>query len=129
VVVDKAITLRGLDTGAGKPVIDAGGVGSGITISADGATIEGFEVRNSGELPGDAGIRATSMNNTIRNNEIRSNGGCGVRLERSGGNSISKNVIYQNRKHGISLDEANLNEIEENEVKENGSSLFSVGNE
>ena len=119
IVVKKAITLRGLDTGGGMPVIDAGGVGSAITLSADGVTVEGFEVKNSGDGPGDAGIRSTSMNNTIRDNEIRLNGGSGIRLERSSGNNISNNVIYLNKKHGISLDEASRNEIRENEVGEN----------
>jgi len=79
VVVNKTITLRGLDTGAGKPVIDAGGVGSAINLSADGVTIEGFDIRNSGDEPGDAGIRSTSTNNVIRDNVIRSNGGSGIR--------------------------------------------------
>ena len=102
-VVDRAVTIRGLDTGGGKPVIDAGGAGSSITVSADGAVIEGLVGTNSGTGPGDAGIRVTSANVSITDSEIRSNGGSGICLERASGSEISKNFIRQKRKHAISL--------------------------
>ena len=37
--VTKQLTLSGIDTGSGKPVVDAGG-GSAITLSADEITLE-----------------------------------------------------------------------------------------
>lgn len=48
VSVNKLLTLRGVDTGSGKPMVDAGGSGSAITLSADGITLEGFKATNSG---------------------------------------------------------------------------------
>ena len=63
--VNKQLILRGIDTGTGKPVVDAGGSGSAITLSADGITLEGFATTNSGSSWGDAGIKVTSNNNTI----------------------------------------------------------------
>ena len=118
-VVDRAVTLRGLNGVDGKPVIDGGGEGSSITISADGAAIEGLVVTNSGTGPGDAGIMVASANISISGNEIRSNGGSGIRLQRASKSVISKNIISQNRKHGISLEGGGDHEIRENEVKEN----------
>jgi len=44
----KQLTLRGMDIGDGKPLVDAGGWGSAITISADGITLEDFRATNSG---------------------------------------------------------------------------------
>jgi nitrous oxidase accessory protein len=51
--VNKTLILKGVDTGDGKPVVDAGGRGSAITLSANGITLDGFTVTNSGNLYGD----------------------------------------------------------------------------
>lgn len=48
--VTKQLILKGIDTGSGKPVVDAGGSGSAITLSADGITLEGFTATNAGGL-------------------------------------------------------------------------------
>ena len=45
-VVNKSLTLTGVDTGQGYPVIDAGRRGVGISIEAAGCNLEKFEVRN-----------------------------------------------------------------------------------
>ena len=42
--IDNELILTGIDTGSGKPVVDAGGIGSVITISADGCVLNGFTV-------------------------------------------------------------------------------------
>ena len=42
VVVDRSVTLKGID----HPVVDAGGEGSVITLTADGITLEGFTATN-----------------------------------------------------------------------------------
>src|SRR3990170_243842 len=49
--VTKQLTLRGI----GMPVVDAGGSGSTITLSADGIILEGFTVIVSGDFP-EAGL-------------------------------------------------------------------------
>ena len=54
--VTKPLVLKGI----GKPVIDAGGIGSAITISANGSTLMGFTATGSGNNVGDAGIRVLS---------------------------------------------------------------------
>ncbi len=51
VVVDKAVHLRGLTGPNGeRPIIDGGGVGTVVTITADRAVLEGFVVRNGGNV-------------------------------------------------------------------------------
>jgi len=98
VVVDKALVLRGTDSGSGKPVIDGKGVGSAVILSADRITLEGFVVKNSGF--GKAGIEVTSDNNYVRNNLVTENKWYGISLSDSDDNVISGNVI-SNNKYGI----------------------------
>jgi nitrous oxidase accessory protein len=45
IVIDKSLELEG----QGSPVIDGGGEGDVVTISADNVTLSGFTVRNSGQ--------------------------------------------------------------------------------
>jgi parallel beta-helix repeat protein len=45
-VVNKSLTLTGVDTGQGYPVIDAGKRGVGILVEAAGCNLEKLEVRN-----------------------------------------------------------------------------------
>ncbi|MDI9616939.1 MAG: NosD domain-containing protein [Methanothrix sp.] len=74
VYISKSLTLIGLDTGGGMPVIDAEGIGSAITISADNVTLSGFKVTNSGKCGcGNAGINVLSNNNTITDNVAQGN--------------------------------------------------------
>ncbi|NYT01336.1 MAG: protein kinase, partial [Methanosarcinales archaeon] len=44
--VDKTVILRGVDSGAGRPVVDGEGNGSAVTIMADGVVLEGFSICN-----------------------------------------------------------------------------------
>lgn len=74
VFVTKAIILNGIDTGKGLPVVDAGGSGSAITLTANSTTLKGFRLTNSGHCGcGNAGISVKSGNNTIADNIIYGN--------------------------------------------------------
>jgi nitrous oxidase accessory protein NosD len=64
--VSRQLSLGGADNGGGKPVVDANGNGSAITLSAGNSTISGFTVVNSGLS--NAGILIISSNNTIYDN-------------------------------------------------------------
>jgi len=46
--VNKMLILKGVDDGSGKPVVDAGGNDSAITLSVGEITLEGFNVTNAG---------------------------------------------------------------------------------
>ena len=72
--VSKSVTLMGLDTGEGLPVIDASGSSSAISLMANGSTIERFNLTGSGGCGcGNAGINVASSNNLIRDNVIYKN--------------------------------------------------------
>jgi len=138
VVVNKQLILRGIDTGAGMPVVDAGGSGSAITINADEVILEGFLATNpgtkfnSGDVNNDVGIKLIfSSNNVIANNKVLD---CprGIYLYWSHNNKLSDNtVLDQNAlsssyKTGILLRVSFRNEISGNVVSKNDD-LFGNG--
>ncbi|MGC9443572.1 MAG: right-handed parallel beta-helix repeat-containing protein [Candidatus Methanospirareceae archaeon] len=95
--VNKQVLLQGVDTGAGQPVVDAGGTGSAFTFSADYCVLDGFTAIHAS----DAGIRVYSNNNLVSNNTI-SNNNHGISLESSCNNTLTNNTASNNY-YGISL--------------------------
>ncbi|GEM_PF-4333929 len=97
--VTKRLILRGVDTGEGKPIVDASGNGSAITLSAGWSTLEGFTAINSGSSPNAiqayAGIYVNSDGNIIRNNNV-SNSSYGIFLISSNNNTLSSNIASSN---------------------------------
>jgi parallel beta-helix repeat protein len=74
IYLKKALTLMGVDTGKGKPVINASKSGSALTIAANGTTVQGFNFTGSGHCGcGNAGISVQSSNDTIINNVLYKN--------------------------------------------------------
>ncbi len=115
VQLTKPINLKGVDTGAGVPVISPGNRDPAVVILASGCTVEGFTVRNSAEA---SGIRITSANNTIQKNTIRKNG-IGIVLVGANSNVIRQNEIAENEKSGIVLERSGSNLIDNNKVIRN----------
>ncbi len=114
-ILNKKIILRGVDTGGGLPVIDAGGRGNGIDIRVDGCTVENFVIQNGSFF---TGIHAASSNNTLQKNTIRSFGQ-GIYLLSSQRNTIAGNTILENARVGLVLEASNSNEIDNNLVTKN----------
>jgi len=72
--VSKAVTLIGVDTGKGLPTVDASGYGSTLTLTANGSTVEGFNLTGSGHCGcGNSGIQVMSGNNTVLDNVLYKN--------------------------------------------------------
>ncbi len=71
--ISKKLSLIGLNSGKGRPVVDAGGRSSAITISIEGVQVVGFEVKNSGRLWKDAGIKILSNKSSVRDNYVSNN--------------------------------------------------------
>lgn len=90
VYVNKPLILRGI----GMPVVDAGGRGSAITLSAEDSTLEGFMAK--GASAGQAGISVNSNNNIIRNNSA-SNNLFGIWIGFSSNNTLSNNMMTGNK--------------------------------
>lgn len=96
IYVSKEIVMRGVDTGTGKPVVNAGMSGSAITLYTDGITLEGFNVTNSGTCGcGNAGIKIMSNNSTIFDNIAYKNK-YGIYCANHIGNKIYLNNLIDN---------------------------------
>jgi len=68
------VTLLGVDSGRGKPLIDAGGAGSAMTLDANGTIVKGFNITGSGHCGcGNSGILVKSSNNLIEDNILYGN--------------------------------------------------------
>ena len=120
--VNKMLTLSGVDTGGGKPVIDGRGMDSAVTLSEDGIRFEGFVVTNSSRPRGPrefyrivpegidpeqafSGILIEGSENcTVENNTAILND-VGILLWKADGNTIINNIARENYYAGIGLSE------------------------
>ncbi len=117
VSMTKRLSLRGIDTGEGKPVIDAGGMGSAVVLLVAGSSLEGFSIENAGGSELEAGIKVSARNMNIRKNIIRGNN-VGIRLQFSKDNTVENNDFRNNDK-GIFLFSSEGNTIKNNSFQEN----------
>jgi parallel beta-helix repeat protein len=107
--VNKKLILKGMDTGAGKPVVDASGIDSPMRLSADGVTVDGFVTKNISKVCW-AGIIVISSNNTLRNNNVLD--GCnGIELSNSHNNTLINNTVNSNNYSAIFLHYSNNNTL------------------
>ncbi|MCD6573756.1 MAG: right-handed parallel beta-helix repeat-containing protein, partial [Thermoplasmata archaeon] len=130
VVVNKRVNLVGEDRNG--TIIDGGGIGDVVKITADGITIQGFTIRNSGgwQFAGVkiyyannnsiyncnisnnyVGIGLGGSNNSIYNCNIISNNGDGIHAYYSNNNSIYNCNISNNSWYGIGLRYSSNNSI------------------
>jgi len=116
--VSKKLILTGMSAGGRKPVIDANGTGSAVTLSADGITFQDFKVIDSGDSGTDAGVKVLSSSNTIKGNDICENR-YGIYFQSSNNNSITENTIKYNRIRGVQLSNSSNNSIYLNDFANN----------
>jgi len=112
--------------GSGRPLIDAGGSGSAVTLRSEGIAIMGFEVSGSGPGERDAGIRVLAENCTVLENLIVENS-IGILLQDVQGVVISRNEVERNE-IGIFLETSYGNEICSNRIVENGEGIHLARN-
>lgn len=116
-IVDKGITLLGI----GRPLIDAGGAGSAVTLRAEGARVAGFQIRGSGPDERDAGIRVVADNCTVEDNLVGENR-IGILLQNVRGGVVKKNSVEGNGV-GILIETGSDNDIVSNRIVENGEGI------
>lgn len=127
-VIDKQVTL----IGEGRPVIDGGGTGDVVVITADGVTIRGFVIEGSGTNVSDepTAVRLRGNNAIVEDNIIR-NVLYGVTLIESEGHTVKNNQISsidvfstERRGHGIYLYSTKDNRIEDNVITRTKDGIF-----
>lgn len=121
-VLDKRIILKG----TGRPLIDAGGSGSTVTLQSEGIVLVGFEVAGSGPGEREAGIRVLAENCTVRENLVVENN-IGILLQDVPGCVISENDVERNEV-GVYLETSYGNEISFNRITENGEGIHMARN-
>lgn len=115
--VGNPLTIRGVDTEDGIPVVDAGGNGNAITLTADGIKLVGFKVTGSGRGWMNAGILVESDENVITENVLDGNL-YGIYLNASNENFVTANDICGNAA-GIGIASCHYNTITDNMIKDN----------
>ncbi len=95
--IDKTLTLRGVDTGGGRPVIDGGGVSDAITLMAGGIVIEGLIIQNNNANYGIQDYRGSA---TIHDNVIRN---CNIALRLKSSAIVTQNTIQDMSSYWIYL--------------------------
>ena len=103
VVIDKPLTLVGL----GNPVIDGGGVGIIVLITAPDVTLRGFTLRNSGRLleHEDGGIESQAERTVIEGNHLE-NVLFGIYL-----NNAASGIVRGNFVRGMDLPSAHRGDL------------------
>ncbi|HII07771.1 MAG TPA: hypothetical protein HA349_10800 [Methanotrichaceae archaeon] len=119
VVVNKSITLRGVNTGEGVPVVNAQGNGGTVVLKADGIVLEGLYITNAGPYPS-AGIEVVSDDNMIAGNGIWNSDWVGIYLKGCTNTTISECISSNNGNDGILVFRAPGNFVRDNVVSNNG---------
>jgi len=112
VVVNKSISLIG--THRNTTIIDGGGYGTVVNVTANNVNISGFTIKNSSYL---AGIKLSSDHNTLTDNNVINNDR-GIKLWNSNNNTLVKNNISNNN-YGILMDSSNNNFYSNNNINKN----------
>ena len=101
--VEKSVTLLG----EGLPVLDGGGQGTVVSLTAPGIVFSGFKVVNSGDYlsADDAGLRVSAPGALIENN-VFENVLFGIDLKNSSNTVVRNNVL-----HGKKMDPARRGDL------------------
>jgi parallel beta-helix repeat protein len=129
-LINKSLTIRGVDVGGGLPIIDANGLGNAIEISADQVILEGIAVTNTsryGRNPG-AGVLLSYSNNCSIEGIVSYNNYYGISLEDSSNNTISRNNISDSE-YGVRIYYSNNNTLEKSVVEKTINPLKIVSSE
>jgi parallel beta-helix repeat protein len=96
--VDRAVTITGVDTGGGRPVINGRGMGDVVTITVSGVRLEGFIVKNS--YGAGSGILVRADDCIVAGNDVTR---CidGIRIDDARNVTVSGNHVYDNGDAGI----------------------------
>ncbi|TFH47453.1 MAG: hypothetical protein E4G94_00010, partial [ANME-2 cluster archaeon] len=111
--ITKQLTLQGVDTGVGRPIVDGRSIGNVIEISVNEVTLENFIISNSSSSIG-YGISIISDDNVLKNNTISDNLWAFYLID-SNNNTLNGNIIFNNS-NGIYLESSTQNVVSKNNI-------------
>lgn len=118
IVLEKKVTIRGVDTGEGVPVVNAQGNGSAVLLEADGIVLEGLYITNAGPWPS-AGIEVVSNDNVISDCGVMNSNWAGIYLKGSSNTTIIRCISSNNGNDGILIFRATENLVSDSVVSNN----------
>ncbi len=93
VIVNKTLSLTGIDTGSGRPVVDGLNGIAAISVTANNAVVQGFTATDA-----TTGIDLWGVNDTVKGNNASNNVYFGIFIEiTSMRNNVTGNVANDNR--------------------------------
>ncbi|UCG69471.1 MAG: right-handed parallel beta-helix repeat-containing protein [Thermoplasmata archaeon] len=115
VAIDKTLTLIG--DGRDMTIIDGGGLGDVVNITANWVNITEFSLRGGGPIHRDAGLDFYHVQyGRAFNNNLSLNNRTGLHIERSNNIEITENIVIYNTISGIFIEYSNYTLIDGNEV-------------
>jgi len=118
VTISKSISLIGENRST--TIIDGGGTGTLVYVTANNTIISGFTIQNSGDYFPCSGIHLYRSSNSNITNNILSKNLCGILLQFSANNSLVNNNVTNNA-NGILLEyRSSNNTLVGNTVSNNG---------
>lgn len=117
--VNKAVMLVG-ESNSGT-VIDGGGSGVVVNVTADGVTVESFSITGSGALYPNSGVFLNNVENSrVADNDVSYNDGQGILVYGLDAKAtLANNTVSHNQGNGIFLNHASHVLIEGNSVSNN----------
>jgi len=116
IIINKTVHLYGENQST--TIINGGGNGNVVTITADSTIISNFTITNAGSFPLVAGIYVTSDNNIITKNVLTNNPQIGIKIEDCENNFIQDNML-KNNGEAIRLWESTVSSIINNTMTNN----------
>jgi parallel beta-helix repeat protein len=95
VTISKSLTLVGINPNT--TIINGGGTGTVINVTANNVKISRFTIQNGGSLPNSGVVVKNSANIILNNNKITSNSGYGVSITNSTGITLRSNSMIGNK--------------------------------
>jgi parallel beta-helix repeat protein len=124
VLVNKTVSLVG--ESKIETIVDGGGVGTVVNVTANSVVINGFTVRNSGQEAGgdpdsemDSGICVHMADNVSIVDNLAKYNADGIRLYESSNSNISRNIAESNARYGILLYNCTNNYLRNNIMADN----------
>ncbi len=108
-------------------IVDGGGAGTIIKVTADNTNITGFTIQNAGNTLVDCGVFIGESENVTINNNIIKDNSCGILLQKTNNSNFINNILIDNYACGIQFSNSNNNKIIGNTIAYNPTGAYITG--